>query len=169
MRKSSIVFRKCLVELERMPSTIVREATVNNIKDLIKLYVLSKWKVDEGYVTKSIEFSNNNDYSKLLVLDFKGKVVGRAILDTVFPPYAEIVNVVIHPNYRGMKLGSYLVKECIKRAIRTGYNVIYLMCDPLNRRLHKFYSKLGFLPSILAILLFLEEICGYTISARVLL
>jgi len=150
MRKPSIVFKDTFNRVgENTPSIIVREATMNDTKGLIKLYVSSGWKVNEEYVVKSIEFSNNNDYSKLFVLDFKGKVVGRAILDTVFPPYAEIVNVVVHPDYRGMGLGSYLVKECIKRAIRAGYNVIYLMCDPLDRRLHKFYSRIGFLPGIL--------------------
>lgn len=40
-------------------------------------------------------------------------------------------------------------RSVLTERLKTGYNVVYLMCDPLDQRIHKFYAKLGFLPGIL--------------------
>ena len=127
----------------------IREARRDDVEGLAELYALSGWRLGREHAFKLIEFSMSSDYSKVLVADLSGKVISKVTLDTVFPPYAEIVNVLVHPNYREMGVGSGLVKECIKRATNAGHNIIYLMCDPLNRRIHKFYARLGFLPGIL--------------------
>jgi len=37
------------------------------------------------------------------VLD--GRVVGKVTLDTAYPPYAELVNLLVHPEYRGRGIG----------------------------------------------------------------
>ena len=127
----------------------IREVERRDAEDLVELYTLVGWRLDIEHATRVIERSMRSGYSKVLVADLDGKVVGKVTLDTVFQPYAEIVNVVVHPDYWGMGVGSELVRECIRRAVETGHNVVYLMCDPLNRGLHRFYAKLGFLPGIL--------------------
>jgi len=132
-----------------MSSITIREATIKDVNKLANLHTVSGWKISREHITKIVKFSNSNNYSKLLVADSNEEIVGRVILDTVFPPYAEIVNIIVHPNYRGMGIGTYIITECIKRAVKVGHNIIYLMCDPVDRDLHRFYSRLGFLPGIL--------------------
>ena len=138
------------INVKLMVDTVyIREVEKEDVEDLIELYTLTGWKLDIEHANRMIEQFAKSNYSKILVADLNGKVVGKVTLDTVFPPYAEIVNLVVHPDYQGKGVGSRLVEECINRAVKTGYNVVYLMCDPLDQRIHKFYAKLGFLPGIL--------------------
>ena len=80
----------------------VREARRRDAEDLVELYTLVGWRLDVERAAGMIERSMRSSYSKVLVADLGGKVVGKATLDTVFQPYAEIVNVVVHPDYWGM-------------------------------------------------------------------
>jgi len=127
----------------------IREVKEGDAESLVELYTLVGWRLDMEHATEIIRYSMSSGYSKVLVADLNGKIVGKVTLDTVFQPYAEIVNVIVHPDYQGKGIGSMLVKECISRAIQAGHNIIYLMCDPLDRGIHRFYAKLGFLPAIL--------------------
>lgn len=130
-------------------SIVIREVKKSDTESLVKLYTLVGWKLDMEHATEIIRYSISSGYSKVLIADLNGKVIGKVTLDTVFQPYAEIVNVIVHPDYRGKGIGSMLIKECIRRAIKAGHSIIYLMCDPLDRDIHRFYAKLGFLPAIL--------------------
>ena len=114
---------------------------------IVDLYKTVGWKLSKEHVAKWIKYSGK--YSRILVAELNGKIVGKVTLDTAFPPYAEIVNIIVHPGYQKMGVGSKLIKECIKIATDSGHNIIYLMCDPANREIHRFYAQLGFIPGIL--------------------
>jgi len=130
-------------------SVCIRLLKKEDANALVKLYELIGWKLTEEHVIKWVEYSRRGKYSRIFVAELNGKVVGKITLDTAFPPYAEIVNVIVHPAYQKSGIGSKLIKECIKIATNDGYNIIYLMCNPVNKKIHRFYAKLGFIPGIL--------------------
>ncbi|ASJ13610.1 GNAT family N-acetyltransferase [Thermococcus radiotolerans] len=88
------------------------------------------------------------NYSRVLVALLDGRVVGKVTLDTVFPPYAEIVNLVVHPRYQGRGIGRALVEECIRISESIGHNVQFLMTEHDNLPALNLYRKLGFYPVI---------------------
>ncbi len=75
----------------------VREARSDDVEGLVELYALTGWRLNIEHANRMIERSARSNYSKILVADLDGKVIGKVTLDTVFPPYAEIVNLVVHP------------------------------------------------------------------------
>jgi len=70
-------------------------------------------------------------------------------LDLAYKPYAEIVNLMVHPDYRGQGIGKRLIEECVKIAEDKGFYIQYLMTDVSNFIAHKLYHKYGFIPAIL--------------------
>lgn len=124
----------------------VRPLEERDISKVKEIYSLSGWSVgeeaDESWLL-------GRGYIKTYVAELDGRVVGKVGLDTAFPPYAEVVNIVVHPDYQGRGIGSRLMDYCIREADRRGFWTMYLMCDPLDVGVHRFYSRLGFKPGIL--------------------
>jgi len=85
----------------------------------------------------------------LLAVSDKDEVVGKVTLDLAYLPYAEIVNLMVHPNYRGIGISTFLLRECIKVAEERNFVMQYLMTDLGNKIAHRLYSKHGFIPTIL--------------------
>jgi len=127
----------------------IREVKMSDVAGLVDLYASVGWKLSEKQAYRIVDFSINCDYSRILVAELNGKVLGKVTLDTVFPPYAEIVNIIVHPNYQGRGIGSRLIEKCINIAVKLGHNIVYLMCDPSDIKMHRFYARIGFKPAIL--------------------
>ena len=88
---------------------------------IVDLYKTVGWKLSKEHVAKWIKYSGK--YSRILVAELNDKIVGKVTLDTAFSPYAEIVNIIVHPGYQKMGIGSKLIKECIKIATDSGHNI----------------------------------------------
>lgn len=89
-------------------------------------------------------------YDYFLVAEMDGKVVGRVILEAAYPPYSELINLYVHPDYQGRGVGSRLVQSCIETASAHKCFVMSVMADPVgNLPAHRLYSKFGFRPGIL--------------------
>lgn len=89
-------------------------------------------------------------YAHHLVAELDGRVVGRVILEALYHPYSELVNLYVHPDYWGIGVGSSLVQSCIDIASSLGSLLISSMTDPVgNLPAHRLYSKFGFKPAIL--------------------
>jgi len=84
----------------------------------------------------------------LLAIVRKGEVIGKVTLDLAYKPYAEIVNLMMHPDYRGQGIGKRLVEECIRIVVDKGFYIQYLMTDVSNFITHRLYSKCGFIPVV---------------------
>jgi len=112
--------------------------------------------VEELYSTLDWKFSPKlvdiwrrlRRYSKVLIALLDGRVVGKVTLDMAFPPYAEIVNLVVHPEYRGRGIGTKLVEECINLSESRGHNIQFLMTDYNNIGALNLYRKFNFYPAI---------------------
>ena len=89
-------------------------------------------------------------YDTFLVAELDGRVVGRVILEAAYPPYSELINMYVHPDYRSRGVGSSLVQRCIEIASAHRCLLILTMTDPVeNLPAHRLYSKYGFRPGIL--------------------
>ena len=125
---------------------IIREFDLNYADGVRRLYEKCGYKFSSRLVDIWMKYER---FSKVLLAIVNGEVVGKVTFDIAYKPYAEIVNLIVHPNYRGLGIGSKLVEECISRAKINGFNIIYLMTDIDNRIAHKLYSKYNFIPTIL--------------------
>ena len=132
-----------------MSNIIVAELAERDYNEYIKLLKELGWRISFENISEILKEYRDTKYTSVIIAKFDGKIVGRTILDTVFPPYSEIVNLAVHPRYRGMGVGTKIVLECIRRATEKGFNIVYLMCDARNIEIHRFYSKLNFTPVII--------------------
>jgi len=114
--------------------------------------------VEELYNTLGWKFSPKliniwkglRKYSKVLIALSDDRVVGKVTLDVAFPPYAEIVNLIVHPEYHGKGIGTKLIEECIKISKSKGHNIQFLMTEYDNIPALNLYKKFNFYPVILS-------------------
>lgn len=99
-------------------------------------------------------------YENNLVVERDSKVVGRLLMDTSYPPYAELSGLLIHPKYRGQGAGTDLVHGYLSLARQYRCNIMYVMTwknSPASRELYekygvsayRLYRKFGFHPAML--------------------
>ncbi len=97
-----------------------------------------------------IEQDPNNE---LIVVENEGELVG--MLQLTFIPYLThigsrrclIESVRIHSNFRGLGLGSTLIKWAIKRAKQRNCSIVQLTSDKQRPDALKFYQSLDFVAS----------------------
>jgi len=82
-----------------------------------------------------------------IVAKVNGVVAGRAVLEAVYYPFAELVNMEVAPHFRGRGVGSRLVEDIITRASEMGSLALHLQTDLDNPGAHRLYSRYGFLPA----------------------
>jgi ribosomal protein S18 acetylase RimI-like enzyme len=98
---------------------------------------------------KKIREIGFDKYSNTLVAATQEKAVARLLMDTNYPPYSELANIKVHPNYRGRGIGTKLVREFMDLAKRHGCSILYVIAKKNNVPVHRFYTKLGFKPAML--------------------
>ena len=99
---------------------------------------------------------------ELLVADVEGEVVGVCQL-IVFRHLqahgglcAELESVHVHPDHRGTGVGGALLGEAIERARALGCYRVQLTSNAGRPDAHRFYGRLGFVPSHVGFKLFLQ-------------
>ncbi len=120
---------------------VVREFRDEDVDDIMEMYSLMKWPISvEGMKS----WSRKSEYTRVLVAERNEKAVGKVTFDTAYPPYSELVNLVVHPNYRRIGIGSRLIQSCIEVSHRKRCSIISAMAEPNNYSAHRLYSKFGF-------------------------
>jgi GNAT superfamily N-acetyltransferase len=69
---------------------------------------------------------------------------------------AEIESVHVHPDHRGVDIGSTLVADAVERARAMGCYRVQLTSNRAREDAHRFYERLGFVPSHVGYKLFLS-------------
>jgi len=80
-----------------------------------------------------------------LVGETRGKVVGRAILEAVYPPFAELQNMHVLEAYRGRGVGGAMVDGCIAQAATMGFMALFLQTHADYISAQRLYARKGFL------------------------
>jgi len=89
-------------------------------------------------------------YSNTLVAATRDNAVARLVMDTNYPPYAELAGLIVHPNYRGRGIGTKLVREFMNIAQKHGCNILYVITKKNDIPVHRFYTNLVFKPAMLS-------------------
>jgi GNAT superfamily N-acetyltransferase len=84
---------------------------------------------------------------EVIVARIDGVVVGRAILDAVFYPLAELENLEVAPACRGRGVGSAIVRHAVETAARAGFLGIHAQTFKNNAPAHRLYARHEFLPT----------------------
>ncbi len=99
----------------------------------------------------------------LLVADMAGQVVGTCHL-IVFRHFqahggrcVEIESVHVHPDHRGAGVGGVLIGDAVARARQLGCYRVQLTSNADRPDAHRFYEKLGFVPSHIGFKMSLER------------
>lgn len=79
-----------------------------------------------------------------IVGEADGKVVGRAILEPIYPPFAEIQNMHVLEPYRGRGVGGAMVDACIAEAARLGFMAVFLQTHANYTPAQRLYARKGF-------------------------
>lgn len=94
----------------------------------------------------------NPEKGRLFVARTRGRLVGMAtVLSTVSSaeggPVLLLEDVIVSASYRGEGIGSVLVEHILQWAGEQGFLRVSLLTDADNHGAHRFYQKLGFVPS----------------------
>jgi len=138
-----------------LKKAIIREFQEKDAEDVVEIFQTYGMVHDEDEKKRTLDLLRKIGrepkwYAHHLVAELDGGVVGRAVLEAPYPPYSELINLYVRPEYCGMGVGSGLVQNCIDLASTMGSLLMLSMTDPVgNLPAHRLYSKFGFRPGIL--------------------
>ena len=123
----------------------IRELREEDLDDMLEIHRLQGWPFNESAFRWWLD---NRRWSRVLVAEVEGRAVGKVTVDLVYRPYSEIVNLLVHPSYRGRGIGSALLDAALRLAEGQGFWVQIIMADVGNERALRLYRSRGFLPAI---------------------
>jgi ribosomal protein S18 acetylase RimI-like enzyme len=138
------------------PRVLVREATVEDLSGVLRLYEQLAGDRVEAIPAVLAEaealFAAISEQSgrQLLVGEIGGNVVGTAdllIVDNFThggAPWAVIENVVVDEDARRLGVGSALTEEAVRRCAAAGCYKVQLLSHKRRTAAHEFYRKMGF-------------------------
>ncbi len=101
-----------------------------------------------------------------LVAEIEGKVVGRVFLEAICPPFGELQNMSVLPEFRGRGAGSALVDECVSRLARKGFLAAFLQTGFDNLAAQRLYARKGFTVAARGVMLRLVRFINLPILDR---
>lgn len=117
------------------------KASIKDIDDILKLEELV---FTPSYQYKDLEYElRDNPYSATLILKDKGSLIGFIIYWVTFDQ-AQIVQIAVYNEYRGLGYGQLLLDEMIKRVMSEGCETISLEVRVSNKVAIEFYQKNDF-------------------------
>lgn len=126
------------------------------MKHRIEILDMSIEHIDEIMVVENLSFSipwsrnafieevTNNKFAIYLTAKADGKIAGYTGMWQVFDE-GHITNIAVHPEFRGIGVGSALLERLIKVAISKGITKMTLEVRKSNIGAQKLYSKYGFI------------------------
>ena len=132
---------------------IIRQETPKDYKEVYNL-------VKNAFATTDFSDGSEADYLNnirikdsfipelSLVAENNNKIIGQIVLYNMQINYGQKVEtqlvlspISVHPDYFKQGIGSALIEEGCKRAIKMGYKAVFLCGDP------DYYSRFGFIPT----------------------
>ena len=89
----------------------------------------------------------DGNYFCEFVAEVDGVVAGRVGLEAFYPPFAQMVDLAVRPDYRRRGIGKQLMRACFEAAGRRGFSALFLQTETDNLNAHQLYHSLGFVPT----------------------
>ena len=125
--------------------TTIRTIQERDVDQVVEMHSLVGTPIKTEIVR---DWCRENPHSQRLIAEVDGRAVGKVTLDTAYPPYAELVNLMVHPDYRRRGVANHLVQGCLEDARSRGHPITLLMTEPGNTLAITLYTRNGFLTGI---------------------
>jgi len=86
-------------------------------------------------------------YFREFVAEVDGVTAARVGLEAYRPPFAQLVDLCVRPEFRRRGLGRQLTLVCQEEAARRGFSALFLQTELDNFAAHRLYTSLGFVPT----------------------
>lgn len=107
----------------------------------------------------------NHHYYREFVAEVGGVVAARVGLEAFRPPFAEICDLAVRPEFRRRGLGRHLTQKCLEEAARRDFVAVFLQTELTNHASHRLYHNLGFVPTAQGKMLRLVKFINYPLLA----
>lgn len=115
----------------------MEEQYINDVYNIIKLSLKDSWSLS------SLKKELDNDLAKYILLKKENKILGFVATWIVIDE-CHIMNVAVHPEFRGKGLGNILLNALLKTCTDNGVNDITLEVRKSNIVAQNLYIKYGF-------------------------
>lgn len=128
---------------------------VGNLDNRFKIRKMQREDIDEVYEIELLSFSTpwskeslyyeleQNLFAKYLVVECEEKVIAYCGLWVIMDD-AQITNIAVHPDFRGMKIGEGLLTFSLQLSKEMGAKRLSLEVRVSNHIAQSLYTKLGF-------------------------
>ena len=113
------------------------------LEDVPQIAALEKLCFSNPWSERSISAELGNPYSRWLVWEEEGTVLGYIGSQTV-PPEADVMNVAVAPEHRKQKIGSKLLTALCELLHREGIDKLFLEVRASNTPAIALYEGFGF-------------------------
>ena len=113
---------------------------VNKIKDILSIEQQSQYS---SWTEKMFFAEAENKFSFFKIIKNDNKIIGYIIYRIIFDE-AEILNIVIDKDFRGLKIGKTLINFAIEDIKKRNCKVIFLEVHQNNIIAQKLYERTGF-------------------------
>ncbi|MFB7139816.1 GNAT family N-acetyltransferase [Gottfriedia sp. NPDC056225] len=127
---------------------IYRIASKNDSAEIARLSCQLGYNVQKNQVIERLDKILEQEDHVVIVAEFEGKLIGwihahgRYLIES--PPYIEIGGLIVDSNYRGQKIGKFLVERCEEWSKSLGYKEIRVRTNETRLETLIFYKKIGF-------------------------
>lgn len=119
---------------------MIRRMTID---DVSQIAALEKVCFSDPWSQRSIASELSNPYSRWLVWEEEGTVLGYIGSQTV-PPEADVMNIAVAPGHRKQKIGSKLLTALCELLHREGIDKLFLEVRASNTPAIALYEGFGF-------------------------
>ena len=117
----------------------IRPMTVEDLDDVMKTELRAfadPWS-RKSYLTEITE----NDYSRPVIMEFQGEIVGHAVVWEVYEEF-HIATLAVSPDFQGQGLGNFLFQNLLKMTESAEFALLEVRKS--NMAAIKMYEKFGF-------------------------
>lgn len=86
-------------------------------------------------------------YYREFVAEVGGVTAARVGLEAFCPPFAELCDLAVRPEFRRRGLGRLLTTRCLEAAAKRDFVAVFLQTELDNAASHRLYRSLGFVPT----------------------
>lgn len=113
-------------------------------EDIEKVYQIELQSFSAPWSKESLYYElEQNLFAKYLVVEYENEVIGYCGLWVIMDD-AQITNIAVHPEYRGMKIGESLLKFSIQLSKEMSAKRLSLEVRVSNHIAQSLYKKVGF-------------------------